>query len=486
MKEKILKNKKIYIEGMTCISCEILITDELNGIKEIDNVTVCHRKQVADISYEEKEPEYEQIIDKIKGLGYNASLEPIKEKKQKTSPIQWIYSVLIVIGLYLIYKFLSLIGLFGWIDVDPTNITYGIAFLIGIVASMSTCLAIVGAVIISFAAKYQSKGNFYEANVKPHLLFHVGRLLTFFVLGGVLGVVGSWFNFSSSFMGWFTLLIAIILIWLGLNILGVLPSLSAAGIHMPRKAMNIWDRLKKSEHTLAPVILGGFTFFLPCGFTQSIQLFAMSSGSFWSGAMTLFLFALGTTPILLGIGVATTRFRNMRTVVFKKVIGFIVILFALYTVSTGFALIGVNFDFFGKKVVGSTTVQNNIQIIKMDITYQGFSPNIFKVKKGIPVKWIINGEQITGCSNEIIISSLNIRKKISSGENIINFTPEKAGIINFSCWMGMIRGKFIVEENISALNSAPAVYQDNSLNTTCSGGGACGGVCGNAGCGCGG
>ena len=58
---------------------------------------------------------------------------------------------------------------------------------------------------------------------------------------------------------------------------------------------------------------------------------------------------------------------------------------------------------------------------------------------------LIDGKQVTGCTNEIMIPSLNVREPIKQGKNIIEFTPNKTGTVGFSCWMGMVRGKFIVE-----------------------------------------
>ncbi len=439
-------SKKIYINGITCVSCEMVIKDELNKIEGIKHVHVCHKKKTAEISYEGDKLPFKKIFGELKRLGYNGSLNPFeKEINKKPSLEQWIYSFLIVIGFYLVYKYLKWIGLLDWINIGTENINYGASFVIGVVASLSSCLVVVGAVVLSFATKYQAYGSFYQRNLKPHLLFHFGRLLVFFILGGVLGLIGSLFSLSTSFMSLFTILIAVVLVWLGLNILGFVPSLTTIGIRMPKKSMRAWSKLKESEHALAPVILGGFTFFLPCGFTQSMQLFAMSSGSFFTGAMTLFLFALGTTPILMGLGVATTRFKNMKTVVLEKAIGIVIILFALYTMSSGLAIVGIDINIFSSKNIGNTISQGNVQVVNMAVTYNGYEPNVFKLKKDVPVKWVIDGKQVTGCTNEIMIPSLNVREPIKQGKNIIEFTPNKTGTVGFSCWMGMVRGKFIVE-----------------------------------------
>ena len=228
------KSTRIHLSGMTCASCEAIITDELNGIAKIEKATVCLKDQTADIVYDEKLP-VDEVLEKIRKLGYGADLSPIAKTKtpNKATPTQWAYALLILFGIYIVYIYLRWIGVLDWIDFDTNNMSYGVAFLIGIVASMSTCLAVVGAVVISFAAKYETQGNSFNKNIKPHLLFHAGRLGSFFLLGGLLGYIGSWFNLSISFISIFTILIAIVLGWLGLNILGFVPSISSIGIKMP-------------------------------------------------------------------------------------------------------------------------------------------------------------------------------------------------------------------------------------------------------------
>lgn len=361
------------------------------------------------------------------------------------SPDQWVYALAIVALLYVSFNFLTNLGLFDWITFDKDELNVGVAFLIGIVASISTCLAVVGAVVISFAAKYETHGNFYRSNVKPHLLFHLGRLLSFFFLGGLLGVIGGWFELSGSFMGWFTVIIGAVLVWLGLNIIGLVPSISKIGLRMPRKTMKAWNHLQSSDHPLTPIVIGAFTFFLPCGFTQSMQLFAVSTGSFLSGGLTMLLFALGTAPVLLGLGFATSRFSHMKATLFKLVIGMVVIGFAVSTLLSGFAQAGVDVSLPGSGGGQTAVVADDVQIVTMTADYRGYTPSTIRIKQGVPVRWEVNATQISGCTDEIIVPSLNIRAPLESGLNVIEFTPDKAGTIGFSCWMGMVRGKFIVE-----------------------------------------
>jgi sulfite exporter TauE/SafE/copper chaperone CopZ len=445
--------KKIYISGMTCVSCENLISEDVSKLPNVEKVTVSHKTQQAQVFFIDKAPDSQEIIKTIEKLGYEASENPIdknSKKKNKATGGQWAWSVFIVFCIYMVYKYFAWIGVLDWIQVDSKNIGYGAAFLIGIVASMSTCLAVVGAVVISFGAKYKSVGDKFERNIKPHLLFHAGRIGGFFLLGGLLGVLGNFVQFSPSVLSIFTILIAVVLFWLALNILGFLPSLTTVGIHMPKSSMGVWNKLKSSEHALAPILLGVFTFFLPCGFTQSMQLFAVSSGSFWVGGLTLAIFALGTSPVLFSIGMASSKASSKKNIVLQKVIGFIILAFAFYTLSSGLAVRGIGlFDFVksgGNKSESVTLVnQEGVQVVKMAVEYSGYNPDVIKIKAGVPVRWEIEGKQISGCTSQIVIPDLNIKKSLNSGLNVIEFTAPNKGTLNFSCWMGMVRGKFIVE-----------------------------------------
>ncbi len=439
---------------MTCVSCENLISEDVSKVNGVDKVLVSHKTQIAQVYFSDGKLDSQEIIKTIEKLGYEASENPIEKsakKKNKTTSAQWAWSLFVVFCIYVVYKYFTWIGILDWIQIDSKNIGYGAAFLIGIVASMSTCLAVVGAVVMSFGAKYKSEGNKFSKNAKPHLLFHAGRIGGFFLLGGLLGILGNFVQFSSSVFSIFTILIALVLFWLALNILGFLPSMTTLGIHMPKSSMNVWQKLKKSEHAMAPVLLGAFTFFLPCGFTQSMQLFAVSSGSFWIGGFTLAFFALGTSPILFSIGMASSKANNKKNIVLQKVIGFIILVFAFYTLSSGLAVQGISLSNFFKNTspksnsVVSVINQEGLQVVKMAVEYSGYNPDVIKIKQGIPVRWEIDGKQLSGCNSQIIVPDLNIKKKLNSGLNVIEFTPPNKGTLNFSCWMGMVRGKFIVE-----------------------------------------
>jgi len=457
-----MKTKKFYIKGMHCVSCEKLLDDEFRQIVGVKDVRIDRLKNTGEVDYEESEPNFSEIQKIAKKFGYEALERDSNNKKNEINKENklrdWIWSIVIVGIIILLFRFFQNSGLIDRINLQSSNVTFGMAFLVGMVASVSSCLAVVGAVIIAFGEKYKSDGiGFFSKAVKPNLLFHAGRLSTFFVLGGILGLVGGELNVSGNFISIFTIIIAVVMGWLGLNILGIVPSIANSGIRMPKGLTKKWSTLKASEHKAAPFLLGGMSFFLPCGFTQSMQIFALTSGSFWIGGLTLFLFALGTVPSLLILGVTASWTKNSKVAIFQKVAGILVVLFAFFMLQSGLALHGVNTTVLStnessekNRTISRDSSESGAkkgeqQVIEMHVVNSGFSPATLKIKKGIPVKWVIKGDQLSGCTNKIIVPSLKISKSLVAGDNIIEFTPTKSGTIPFSCWMGMVQGKFIVE-----------------------------------------
>jgi uncharacterized protein len=447
-----MNTKKIYIKGMHCVSCEKLLEDELKNVAGVLAVRANRKTNSVEIEYGAKEPNFSELKKMAEKFGYQVFENAPGLENKKTDWSVWIKSIVIVAVILFLFRIFQSSGIVDGINLKSSNVTFGIAILIGLVASVSSCLAVVGAVIIAFGEKYQTGAkSFYAGAIKPNLYFHIGRLTTFFVLGGLLGLIGGEVNISGNFISVFTIIVALVMGWLGLNILGFVPSIANSGIRMPKGLTGKWDNLKRSEHQAAPFILGGLSFFLPCGFTRSMQIFALTSGSFWVGGLSLFLFALGTVPALMALGVTVSWTSSKKMVVFQKVAGFLIVFFAIYTLQSGFALSGVKTNVLTseKEAVSSNAVDNNAdknaQEIVMHVTSSGFSPATLTIKKGVPVRWVIKGDAVTGCTSKIIVPSLNISRNISQDDTIIEFTPTVTGEIPFSCWMGMVRGKFIIE-----------------------------------------
>jgi len=325
------KKHTFHVSGTHCASCKILIEDILGEQDFVGKVEVNLKKETVEIETE-SEKSIEEIADlltsKIKANGYALSVEKIIKAKEdviwKALPIGLAFLLLFFI---LQKSGILNLGLGG--EITPLA-----GFLIGLIASVSSCLAIVGGLVLSLSAKI-SEDNVNDT--KTFLFFHFGRLFSFAILGGILGVVGNAIGINFTFTAILGILASLVMLFLGLNLLGLF---SRNKITLPAGIFNFF---RKIEHkTLTPLIIGFGTFFLPCGFTQSMQIVALSSGSFGAGAVLMFSFALGTLPMLLLLSFGSASFAHSKHApLFFKSAGVIVVGLGLFALLAGLAGLGI-------------------------------------------------------------------------------------------------------------------------------------------------
>ena len=328
-----VKTYTFHVTGTHCASCKILIEDVLKEQDFIKNAQVNLKKETVEIETESNQtPEELAMIlsNKIKPNGYTLSVEKIVEEKKDDNTI-W---QAIPIGLLFLVLFFILqksgilnLGLGG----SATPVT---SFIIGLIASVSSCLAIVGGLVLSLSAKASQD----DINDKKNFtLFHTGRLVSFAILGGVLGLIGNAIGINFTFTAILGVVASLVMLSLGLSLTGVF---SRNRFTLPGGFFNFF---RKIEHkTLTPLLIGFGTFFLPCGFTQSMQVVALSSGSFMSGFLIMFAFALGTLPMLLLLSFGSASFAHSKHApLFFKSAGVVVIGLGLFSLLAQLAGLGI-------------------------------------------------------------------------------------------------------------------------------------------------
>lgn len=327
------KTYTFHVSGTHCPSCKIFIEDRLNEQIGIYRTHVDVKKEIVTIetTLDENQHKLAEILtEKIKHNGYSLSVE---KKKKEGKDIGGMWQAL-PIGLALLAVFFLIqksgvlnFGLGGTV----TPIT---SFIIGLVASVSSCLAVVGGLVLSLSATVSQDKI---SDVKPMMLFHGGRLISFAVLGGVLGALGSVIGISFTFTALLGIVASIVMIILGLNLIGVFEKQRFA---LPSEVFSFF---RTAEHkTMAPFLLGAGTFFLPCGFTQAMQVAALSSGSFISGLLIMGAFALGTMPMLALLSFGSVSFaQSTHAPLFFKSAGVLVIGLGAFALLAGLAGLGV-------------------------------------------------------------------------------------------------------------------------------------------------
>lgn len=463
---------KVPIRGMHCASCEVLIGESIRTVSGVEQVSVSQRRGEAVVHYQGAEPAAQAIRRAVQNAGYDVGpkdkLPWLSSNPEDYKDLLRAAGILLII--YLVARWLNLSGL--PIGTQSTGVI--IALVVGLVAGVSTCLALVGGLVLSLSARHAELHPEATAlqKFRPHLYFNIGRIAGYALFGGVIGLVGAIFRPSTNVLGFLTMVIGGVMIFFGLKLIEIFPVLKDKSITLPAGIARLFGLHKevKEYSPKSSLVMGGLTFFLPCGFTQAMQLYAVSTGSFWQGMAIMGLFALGTAPGLLGIGGLTSVFKGRRARLFFMTAGLAVIILGWNNVVNGSRL-------FGGAGTASAAISDDAQEVRMTQSGNGYDPNVITVEKGRTVKWIINATSPFSCSASIVMPRYGISQGLRSGENIIEFTPVSVGEIPFSCSMGMYRGKFVVVD--SGANAAPGAATQTGAGGVRppvgdgSGGGAC-------------
>ena len=361
--------------------------------------------------------------------------------------------LLLVIALYLVLK---KFGLFSFVTSVEGAVGLGTVFLVGVVAATSSCLAVVGGLLLSVSAKWTE--SFHPATrwekFRPLFLFNIGRLGGYFLLGGLAGLLGKSLTLSPYATGVLTVVIALVMIVLGLNILRILPK-KYCRIPLPRAMTAHIQNLSQSESVGAPLLLGALTFFLPCGFTQSMQLLALGSGSFLAGGMIMLVFSLGTLPALLGLSVVSSVVEGKTAQWFLSFSGALVLLLGFLNLQSGLLLTGRDplalIPGFRASPIAEASNDPYVtidaqgrQIMSMYVTSTGYSPENFTIRPGMET-WVyaIAKDGVSGCASFLVDSTHGLQTPIQKGGNWLGpiAKTELAPKTDFvlTCSMGMLR-----------------------------------------------
>ena len=360
----------------------------------------------------------------------------------------------------------------GQLDLLPKQfgvsetMSYGLVFVIGLVASVSSCIAVTGGLLVAVAAKYNEASTALTPvqRMKPHIYFNAGRILSYTLLGGAIGALGSALTLSPEINGVLTLVASAVMILLGLQMLRLLPAVTRFLPTMPKSFSHYIHDLAERDANGGAFVLGAATFFLPCGFTQALQLYVLAKGSFAIGALTMLAFSLGTLPALLSLSAVSSFASGNFQRHFLKFAGAAVIVLGIANIQYGLVLTGstMNVASVAPDTPSSPRAARRLrqtspamaatdkQIVVMRIDGFSYIPNRFTVTQGVPVEWRIDASEAAACGRFLLAPGLGIRKILSDrSTTMISFVPQQAGEFGFNCGMGMMTpgSKFTVVPN---------------------------------------
>ncbi|MEL7565738.1 MAG: sulfite exporter TauE/SafE family protein [Dehalobacterium sp.] len=463
--EENFARKILYIEGMSCTGCEIKIE---NAVKRIDGVIkakAVYHDALVEVIYNAYVTDLKKIIAVIENLDYQVLDEDdslkteipsgSRRNQDKMSINQLLGAGIIIFALYMLVK--NTVG-FNFIPQVDQSMGYGILFAVGLLTSLH-CVAMCGGINLSQCVSYKiAEGSSKIAKFKPSLLYNGGRVISYTLIGGVVGALGSVVSFSGSAKGIAAIVSGVLMIVMGLNMLNIFPWLKRFTPRMPKI---FGSKIYGNAGKYGPFYVGLLNGFMPCGPLQAMQLYALGTGSFTAGALSMFLFSVGTVPLVFGLGAVSSFLSSRFTHKMLKASMVMVVVLGVIMVNRGLNLSGMSISLASAADTGNIAqVAGDVQEITTQIESGRYTPII--VQKGIPVKWTIKAEadDLNGCNNPMTIPEFNKEIKLVPGDNIIEFTPEKEGDILYTCWMGMISSRITVVSDITKVSEEDLTSND--------------------------
>jgi sulfite exporter TauE/SafE/copper chaperone CopZ/plastocyanin domain-containing protein len=471
-----LTTATIRIDGMTCVHCQNRIEKKLNSIAGVSAAAVNYNTGAATVTWNPQAVTLGEITAAIESLDYTVRSGPGPAGAVPVTEI--IGTLVIILALYVLLRGLGVNA--GAFPLAGAGMGYGMLFVIGLITSVH-CVAMCGGINLSQcipAAADAPPGGNRAHWLFPAVLYNAGRVVSYTVIGVIVGALGSVITVSGRFQGIVQLIAGVFMVIMGINMLGIFPRLRRFTPRLPKLFSKKID--KQQSVNKSPLIIGLLNGLMPCGPLQAMQLFALSTGSPIAGGVSMFLFSMGTVPLMFGIGAVSSllsraSFGRAFTHSVMKIGAIIVTVMGMTMFTYGWGLSGINFGFtnpFAVQTAGpapadrdggfTPTIQNGVQIVNS--TLSGGRYPAITVQQNIPVKWTITAPpgSINGCNNRMIIREYTIEHRFTPGENVIEFTPAKTGKFSYSCWMGMIRSSItVVAEGSSAASAA-----DTELNPT--------------------
>lgn len=418
----------VKIKGIHCQNCETTIQRALLKLPRVKEVTI--KNFIAHITYEEPLTN-DEIINAITQAGYITKASYIRtnlKDLEKTSNLKQSFLILTIIILIisLTYKIFGF-NIFNVIPTIDSNITYTMLFLTGLLTSIH-CVSMCGAINL-IATLNQNSQNRFERPLK----YNLGRLISYTILGGIAGLFGSILTINNIISGIIITIAGLAMFVMSLEMLGF--------FRIPRIKFLTPKHKKISD----PFLIGLLNGLMPCGPLQAMQLYALSTSSMLKGALSMFLFGLGTMPLMLLTSVIFTNLKGKNKILINNIASVLILVLSVLMLNRGLVALNINIPAFeGNTKYLTPNILDDTQVVEFDLSYNGYQ-NI-KVEVDKPVKMIIHVDKkyLTGCNNSLTIPEYNINQELKVGDNIIEFHPTKEGTFIYTCWMNMLKNNIKV------------------------------------------
>ncbi len=439
------------IAGMTCTACERRITKALKALPGVVSASASARKGSASL-ITTSEASRDSIDKAISSLGYRVGGSPWFNRDTQVWRSAAVAAIFVALLVWVVGAG-DLAGRFG--DLSTGGLLLVLA--LGLAAGVSTCMAMVGGIILAISASAAGRSTAQgtaarSSALRVNLTFQAGRITGFGLLGLALGALGKKASMPAPVTVALMIAVAVTMLLVGLRLTELSPRVAGWSPTIPAV---LGDRLgltgdAPARRAAGTAVAGAMTFFLPCGFTQTVQLYAFSTGSPRAAGAIMATFAIGTAPALLALAGAPTLASGTRKTAVLRGLGVVVIGFAVINASSALRLAGMDFSSISVGAAAPQTVSANVTVTPTDQTLNteqhasGYAPTEAVIYAGRPTHWMMTSTAPFSCAASLTSADLGVEGVLQQGKNVIELPKLTAGTYKYSCSMGMYSGRILV------------------------------------------
>lgn len=341
---------------------------------------------------------------------------------------------------------------------------YWLIFLTGLTVGGLTCVTVQGGLLASTIAartNLQKHPTFIDQAL-PVLAFLVAKLLSYILLGLLLGSIGEALTWNDTMVIVIQIIAGLYMIGLSLHFLKVHPIFKILIPQSPEFLNSMVSKQSKSKSLFAPALLGFLTVFIPCGTTLAMEALAISTGDPWTAALVMAVFVIGTFPLFLFLGLMTSTASIIFKKYFYKVAAILIMFLGLISINGSLVVMDspvtfqkiyysqpLRISFLEPKsdpTISQGSIIDGVQVFNIKVTSSGYEPRYISVRQNMPVRLKLNSQGVYNCALAFRIPEYKVTKNLKPNSiESVEFTPTKIGKSYFSCSMGMYIG--LIEVN---------------------------------------
>lgn len=358
---------------------------------------------------------------------------------------------------------------------------------LGLVTSIH-CVSMCGPMVVTYAVKGEENGPWHRKLI-PNVAYQGAKITSYVLVGLTLGAIGSAFNLDGV-RPYIMLVAGAFMIIMGLGMTGKFPWAARLTPRPPKFLMTALSKTRRKanadaeagESSLAtPISFGLLTGLMPCAPLMAAQLAAAGTGSVLGGGVAMLAFGLGTAPLMLAFGTASSLLPKQLKQRMMSVLAIVVILFGAMYLNRAAMRLGspVTFNAVKQTVLGTTPAASISEasftpgadgVVEVPLTIENvqFSPSVLQIPADKPVRLIVDRREDNACSDQLSIPQLGVTVDLTpNGVTTVDLPATEAGQYTLTCGMGMMSGQLSVGTGVaSAPAGSPAPWALFTLATT--------------------